>query len=117
MNTVRVVSGRVHQLLGNGLAAVGYGDAAYKDSPYSTFQASVVGTGAVTAKVNIEVTNQTNAAGQPINWCDTPIGTIELSGTDSDSDGFANVGPWKFIRAHVEEVSGTGAVVTCTMGV
>jgi len=118
MQNVRIASGRIYQLLGkDGVVANGNGEGVYKDSPYSTFQATVTGTGAVGATVDIEVTNQVDENGDPINWCATPMGTITLTGTTSASDGFTTIAPWKFVRAVVSGISGTDAVVTVTMGV
>lgn len=56
------------------------------------------------------------------NWCITAIGTITLSGTvaagvPTFSDGFPNQGPWRYVRALVSNVTGTGAVVSVWMGV
>ena len=76
----------------------------------TTFQATVVGTGAVTANVTIEVSND------GINWCSTVLGTIILSGTTTSSDGFTTDAPWKYVRANVIAISGTGAAVTVLMG-
>lgn len=46
------------------------------------------------------------------------MGTISLTlGTTSTSDGFTSSAPWKFVRGNVTFISGTGAVVTLTMGV
>lgn len=73
------------------------------------YQAAVVGTGAVSATVAVEVSNDET------NW-DT-LGTITLSGTTSDSDGFASIAPWCFVRGNVTAISGTGAAVTLTVGV
>lgn len=117
MENVRISSGRLYQMLGAGVTENGNGDPIYKDSPYTTYQATVVGTGAVAATITIEATNQVDTAGAPTNWCDTPLGTITLSGTTSHSDGFTTVAPWKWTRAVVSGISGTGATVTCTMGV
>ena len=118
MHNVRISSGRVYQLLGTeGVTVNGDGEGTYKDSPYSSFQATVTGTGAVAATVTIEVTNQVDANGAPTNWCETPMGTITLTGTNSSSDGFTTIAPWKYIRAVVSGISGTDAVVTVTMGV
>ena len=117
MENVRLSSGRLYQMLGSGVTGTGAGDGIYKDSPYSTYQATVVGTGAVTATVDIECTNQVDASGTPTNWCATAMGTITLSGTTSVSDGFTTAAPWKWSRAVVSNVTGTGATVTCTMGV
>lgn len=124
METVMIRSGKVVSLLGkpitdshgtitgyNGVLVTGAGSAHYKDSPYSTFQATVTGTGAVTATVAIQCSNDGT------NWCSTALGTITLSGTTSSSDGITTIAPWKFIRANVTAISGTGATVVCLMGV
>lgn len=73
-----------------------------------TFQATVSGTGAVSATVDIEVSND------GVNVVDTVAGTIALSGTTSDSDGITVDAPWGFWRANVTAISGTGAAVTVT---
>jgi|SanBayMetagenome_1026888.scaffolds.fasta_scaffold129697_2 hypothetical protein len=73
-----------------------------------TFQATVVGTGSVSATVLIEAT---------LNGSDwLSIGTITLSGTTRASDGLAVAAPWLLFRANVTAVSGTGAAVTVIMG-
>ena len=90
----------------------GAGDGHFKDSPHATFQATVTGTGAVTATVDIEVSNDGT------NWLDTVAGTITLSGTTTHSDGFTTTSaPWKYVRANVTAISGTGASVDVVMGV
>lgn len=124
MDTVMIRSGKVVSLLGkpitdsggniigyNGVTTTTTGNAHYKDSPYSTFQATVTGTGAVSATVVIDCSNDGT------NWCATALGTITLSGTTSAADGFTTTAPWKFIRARVTAVSGTGATVVSLMGV
>jgi hypothetical protein len=124
MDTVMIRSGKVVSLLGapitntqggitgyNGVTTATTGNAHYKDSPYSTFQATVTGTGAVTATVVIDCSNDGS------NWCATALGTISLSGTTSSSDGFTTTAPWKYIRARVTAISGTGATVVSLMGV
>lgn len=112
MENVRVSSGRVYNLLADaGVTSTATGDAKYKDSPYSTFQATVVGTGAVSATVVIDASNIST------HWCTTPLGTITLSGTTSHSDGFTSTAPWKYVRARVTAISGTNATVTVNMGV
>ena len=89
---------------------------AAKTSPYSTFQATVIGTGAVTATVGIQVTNDEDANGNPQNWCATVLGTITLSGTTAVADGFTSIAPWRYVRAAVSNVTGTGATVQVLMG-
>lgn len=77
-----------------------------------TFHAKVVGTGAVTATVIIQVSND------GLLWVDaTNSPHIALSGTGSDSDGFAMEAKWAYVRAYLDAVSGTGAAVTVIMGV
>jgi len=58
---VWVKSGRVFNLTPNGgitTATPTYGTAVYKDSPYASFQAIVTGTGAVTATVIVQASNE-----------------------------------------------------------
>lgn len=108
-NTARLTCGRVYNLLpAPGVTSVTTGDWHYKDGLHVALQATVVGTGAVSATVIIEASNDGASA------VATPLGTITLTGTNADSDGFANAEPWKFIRARVSALSGTGAVVTCS---
>lgn len=73
-----------------------------------TIQAAVVGTGAVTASVVIEVSNNGVDAES-----DTDS-TLALSGTTRDSAGTVLSAPWAMIRARVASISGTGAAVTVT---
>jgi len=77
----------------------------YKGAVQAAIQATVTGTGAVTATVVIDCSND------GVNACATPLGTITLSGTTSNADGFTTMAPWKFIRARVTAISGTGASV------
>lgn len=83
-----------------------------KDSPQTTYQATVSGTGAVTATVVIEYSND------GINAVATVGGTITLSGTTISSDGFTTSNaPWKYHRARTTAISGTGATVQVYCGV
>lgn len=112
-SNVWIKSGHVRNLFsGSGVTTTGAGSFLYKDSPDATFQATVSGTGAVTATVTIEYSNDgTNVIG-------TVGGTITLSGTTSATDGFTSQNaPWKFVRANVTSISGTGATVQVYMGV
>lgn len=74
-----------------------------------TIQAGVVGTGAVTATVLIEVSNDPS-----LGWL--TLATLNLSGTTSATDGFAFDAKWTFIRSNVTAISGTGAAVTVDAG-
>lgn len=107
---VRVKSGAVLSILA-ATTTTATGSGMYKDSPKSAIQATVVGTGVVTATVVIDASNDNTF------WCATALGTITLSGTTSSSDGFTTDAPWKYIRARITAISGTGATVTVNMGV
>lgn len=81
-------------------------------SPLS-FQASIAGTGAQTATIIIEGTNEKAIATSNF----LLIGTITLSGTTTDSDGFvASAIPWNVVRARLTAISGTAATVNVYMG-
>ena len=111
-SNVWLKSGKVYNMFsGSGVTTTATGNGIYKDSPYSTFQATVTGSGAVTATVAIDCSNDGT------NWCSTVLGTITLSGTTGLADGFTTTAPWKYIRARVTAISGTGATVVCLMGV
>tara|TARA_R110002126_G_scaffold141146_5_gene286057 strand:+ start:1615 stop:1977 length:363 start_codon:yes stop_codon:yes gene_type:complete len=116
---VWVKSGRTFNLTpaaGITTAVPTYGTAVYKDSPTATFQASVTGTGAVTATVVMQVSNEeATYLGTTSNWI--TLGTITLSGTTTATDGFTTDAPWRYVRAGVTAISGTGATVTSNMGV
>ena len=90
--------------------------AIYKESPYSAFQAIVTGTGAVTATVAIQVSNE-EATGQGTNSNWITIASIALTGTTTATDGFTTIAPWRFVRAVTTNVTGTGATVEVIMGV
>jgi len=81
------------------------------NSGNKTFQATVVGSGAVTATVVVEVSND------GIGWIADSVSTLSLSGTNVASAGFTNDQPWVFARARVTAISGTGAAITVSIGV
>ena len=107
---VWIKSGKVMDLL-QGATSTTTGDWKFKDAPFASYQASVSGTGAVSATIVIDVSND------GITACSTPMGTITLSGTTAVSDGFVTVAPWKYVRARVTAISGTGATVNVNEGV
>ena len=112
MSNVRVSSGTVKNLLPEeGVTGNFTGSWVYKDSPWGAIQASVEGTGAVGATITLQVTNDINRG--PVN---TAMGTIALTGASPQSDGFSTVATWKYVRAVVSGVSGTGATVYATLG-
>lgn len=112
-SNVWLKSGKVYNLTpsSGGATTTGAQSAIYKDSPYSAFQIGVTGTGSISTTVLIECSLDGT------NWCSTPLASVSLSGTTSATDGFTTQSPWKFIRANVTAISGTGATVTVLMGV
>ena len=89
-------------------AGISVGGAVNHETTNWTVQATVKGTGAVSASVDIEVSNDGT------DWL--ILSTITLTGTNSASDGFAVGAPWQQVRARVTAISGTGAkvnVYTC----
>jgi len=70
-------------------------------------QARVAGSGAVTATVLIEISND------EVGYM--TLGTITLSGTTSATDGFAISPSFRTIRASVTAISGGSAAVTVTL--
>ena len=105
---VRVVSGTTRNLAGG--TTTGAKAAEYKDTVNTTYQITVAGTGAVSATVLIEVSNDGTS------WLATPLGTVAISGTTSATDGFTTAAPWKYHRANISAISGTGATVTIIVG-
>lgn len=74
-----------------------------------TFQAKVEGTGAVTATIIVQVSNDTET------WFD--LVTFTLTGMTTDSDGEAVEAPWAFARGKVSAITGTGAEASILMGI
>jgi hypothetical protein len=69
-----------------------------------SYQATVAGTGAVSAGVSIDVSND------GVGWVE--LGTLAPSGTDLATDTLTTATPWVYHRARVTAISGTGAVCT-----
>lgn len=76
--------------------------------PGATVQAVVTGTGALTATVVVQVSNDGAA------WL--TISTLSLSGTTSATQGMALDAHWVYIRADLTVLTGTGATVNVWMG-
>lgn len=72
-----------------------------------SFQATVTGTGAVTATVLVQVTLDGNLL---------TAATITLSGTTTASDGVAVRIPWGSYAVNVSAITGTGATCQVSMG-
>ena len=89
----------------------GVGSSSASNNPIRSFQATILGTGAVSATVGIYVSN----APVPISTDWTFFGTITLSGTTSDSDILPCTVPYAHNRSDVSAISGTGAAVSVYM--
>jgi len=77
-------------------------------SNYRTFQAigsTSSGSGSIT--VDIEVSNSPVPGAN--DWI--VLGTISLTPNQNDTDGFASAAAWRYARANVTAISGTGASV------
>jgi len=114
MENVKVVTGNnlgVNLLGSFGATSTGAGSWTYMSTVYASFQAVVTGTGSVSATVAIQGSND------GINAVTTPINTITIaSGASPQSDGFTAVTAWKYVRANVTALTGTGAHVQVIMG-
>lgn len=84
------------------------------DKPLNrTYQGTVRGTGAVSATVRIEVTNELPTATNSEAWI--LLGTIELAGTDVASAGFPSQTAWRHNRARCTAIS-ANSNLKVTMG-
>lgn len=73
--------------------------------------------GAGACVVTIQVSDKATApvTATDVDW--VTLGTITLTlGTTQTGDGFACLTSWRWVRAQVTSISGTGAAVTCLMG-
>lgn len=95
-------------ILLNGSTTTIIGNPVFASGPDRTYQATVIGAGAVSATIIIEGSND--------NVAYLSLGTITLSGTNSASDGFASNAAWAYVRARITAIAGTGAVVTASLG-
>ncbi len=110
---VMLTSGHVMNMVpAAGVTATGTTDWVPKGSPDAAIQATLTGTGAISATIDVECSND------GISALATPAGTITLSGTTSVSDGFVTQNAsWKFVRLNVRALTGTGATVNATIGI
>lgn len=112
---VWVKCGRVYNLTPEivGATATGVQTTVFKDSPFATFQAygsTTAGAGTLVVSIQGSNIDNTNAF--------VTLGTINLTlGTTITADGFTTTAPWKYVRANVTTITGTGASVNVLMGV
>lgn len=104
-------------LILNGATATGVGANTVFAGPYGTFQCYGTTTaGAGASVITIEVSNVVDpATGTSVDWVTAGTITLTLATTQS-TDGFAVQSSWRWARAKVTSISGTGASVSCFMG-
>ncbi len=95
----------------SGVTVTGAGTAVQPVQSRRAYQAwGATSSGAGTAVITIEVSNDNS------HWI--VAGTISLTlSTTSTGDGFGSVLPYKYVRANVTTITGTGAAVSVMMGV
>jgi hypothetical protein len=88
-----------------------------KSGKDTTYEATVTGTGALTATATVNATNDdAKAAGTDTSpW--VQLGVITLSGTNSAAGGFATSAAWKWVQVVVTNLTGTGATLKVNQGV
>jgi hypothetical protein len=95
------------------ITADGSGLWMYKQSVYTSLQGMVDGTaGTITAGIAFDYSND---ALHPV--ATAAITALALSGTLTASDGATAVSAFKYIRARVTAIGGTGAVATASMSI
>jgi hypothetical protein len=77
-------------------------------TPWRSYQGSVTGTGAVTATMTVEVSNNPTLQG----WM--TLCTITLTGTTTATDGCVGITTYGYVRGNLTAVSGTSATVYLT---
>lgn len=83
-------------------------DMYWTNRTYEAYGSTASGSGAAT--VVIEVRNDNTSP-----WI--TMATISLTlGVTTTADGFASSAAWKYVRARISALSGTGAAVTVLMG-
>ena len=120
MSDVRIKSGELPRYFSfsgvNSTAITAASTPTFKESPWSTFQAIITGTGTVTATVLIQGSNEeATFNGAKANW--VLIDTYSLTGTTTNTTGSTSVSTWRYVRANVTAITGTGSVVEVIMGV
>jgi len=82
-----------------------------------TFQGmGTTSSGSGSASIVIEASNKAlPVEGTNVDW--TTLGTITLTlGTTQTNDGFVSSASWRWVRARVSAISGTGATVNVYLG-
>lgn len=89
--------------------AIGFGNVTAVDKGAdggAVVKASVRGTGAVSATVELWANTSASTTGGIL------LATFSLAGTTRDDDAVALTAPWPYLFCNVAAISGTGALVT-----
>lgn len=105
-------AGRLGLLLENATTTGPGGAAGPAPKGVKTLHAYLIGTGAVSATVKVEVSNF-NPAVVASSW--VTAATFTLSGTTVATDAATLEGPYGYYRANVTAISGTGATVSVSV--
>lgn len=108
---MREINSQVGRLLTGATANVtGAGVLMPRGARERVYQASIAGTGAVSATVTIE------GSCDGVNW--VAIGLpLSLSGSGGDTKAIESVFPWPMVRAVLASLTGTGATVDVYVGI
>lgn len=82
-----------------------------EDTRNVAYQVTLTGTGAITANIAIEVSNDR------VGWISDSVSEIQMSGDNIVSKGFAAKTPWAYTRARVISITGTDAGISVTVSV
>jgi len=87
-------------------------------TPGTTVSSVAAGGATLTLSGNATASATVQANFYDQNWCTTVLGTITLSGTypTGTSDGFTTTAPWRYVRARVSNITGTGCTCYVFMG-
>ena len=109
MSGNRLVVGVLPLLTSITAATVGEAKEPYHTNrSFEAYGNTISGSGAATVLIQVK-----NAREAP--W--ETMGTITLTlGSSVTGDGFATTAPWRYVRANVTSISGTGAQVSVDMG-
>lgn len=105
------ITGGIHYLIESATAPVVGDTSPHVTSSIKTIEASLTGTGVVTASVKVEATNIRNNTGKWITLFEA-----DLTGTNSASFGMVTNAPWQYYRAEVISITGTSSVCNVVLG-
>lgn len=103
--------GQIATGLGQIVPEIGKATGSLSNPPYQTFQAVVTGTGAVSASVTLQGSNDA------VNWTNIGSALAVASGTAPQNAAVTTNTVWQYFQANVTALTGTGAACAVTMGI